>query len=363
MPRTADVLGAAGESRTTMLALARRKTSPAPRRFSASDLMAPRCETGLPLLDKISAEQQFLADDGEAIRLAEILVRTGIAIAEDWARSERDPTKYLQLTLQRWVGIHGGAAIDRRFDLDLTLSDRLIDYSEEHAPEGTLYLIVDPEGAAFVLFNATIEMLEHAHPQLPSTFFHHFVGALNRWVRVYDYRDADERVAMLRQWYEGEENADQYELPDVEGCTPACLKEKALGLKELMSLRQTITNETVTALVDGVQELCVVSEKAKRPEFTEDIGEQLMDSNPALPCLLAAFSQADAVVGCFDDEGQTAMEVTPQPNLIIPFKLSDPVSVRKAFRTLGIACETLAAASRLIDIMPGNDDGVIIREA
>ena len=87
-----------------------------------------------------------------------------------------------------------------------------------------------------------------------------------------------------------------------------------------------------------------------------------MDSNPPLPCLLAAFFQADAIVRCFDDEGQTAMELTPQPNLIIPLKLSDVVSVRKAFRVLGVACETLAAASRLIDLMPGNDDGIIARE-
>lgn len=87
-----------------------------------------------------------------------------------------------------------------------------------------------------------------------------------------------------------------------------------------------------------------------------------MDSNPPLPCLLAAFSQSDAVVACFDDDSQTAMEVIPQPNLIIPLKLSDPVSVRKAIRILGVARETLAAASRLIDLMPGNDDGVITRE-
>ena len=87
-----------------------------------------------------------------------------------------------------------------------------------------------------------------------------------------------------------------------------------------------------------------------------------MDSNPPLPCLLAAFSSGDAVVGCFDDEAQTAMETTPQPNLIIPLKLSDPTSVRQGFQTLGVACETLAAASRLIDLMPGNDDGVITHE-
>jgi hypothetical protein len=78
--------------------------------------------------------------------------------------------------------------------------------------------------------------------------------------------------------------------------------------------------------------------------------------------LLAAFSPGDAVVGCFDDEAQTAMETTPQPNLIIPIRLTDPGSVRQGFRTLGVACETLAAASRMIDLMPGNDDGVIAGE-
>ena len=87
-----------------------------------------------------------------------------------------------------------------------------------------------------------------------------------------------------------------------------------------------------------------------------------MDSNPALPCVLAAFSSGDAVVGCFDEEAETAMEVTPQPNVIIPLEISDPVTVRQGFRTLGVVCETLAAASRLIDLMPGNDEGVIARE-
>jgi hypothetical protein len=180
--------------------------------------------------------------------------------------------------------------------------------------------------------------------------------------RLYDYHDAEERVDMLREWYEGEENTDQYEVPDIEGCTPRCLKERPLGLSGLKAMNQKIRNQQVKALIKGLLELCWASKQTKRPEFTEDMGEQLMDSNPPLPCLLAAFSSGDAVVGCFDDEAQTAMETTPQPNLIIPLKLSDPTSVRQGFRTLGVVCDTLAAASRLIDLMPGNDDGVITHE-
>jgi hypothetical protein len=324
--------------------------------------MAPPCELVLATLEQAPTEQRFSADDREVIALAEILVRYGIAGVEDWEESGSDAAKYLFLTLQRWIRDHGGASIRRRFDLNLTLSDRLVDYSDERGPEGTLYLILDPDSAAFVLLNPTIELLGSIHPRLPATFFGHFTGSLNRWVRVYDYHDAEERVDMLREWYEGEENPDQYEVPDIEGCTPQGLKEQSLSLRGLKDLNQRTRNKEVRVLIRSLLELCSISRQAKRPEFTEDMGEQLMDSNPPLPCLLAAFSSGDAVVGCFDDEAQTAMEVTPDPNLIIPLHLSNPTSVRQGFRTLAVACQTLAAASRLIDRMPGNDDGVITRE-
>jgi len=133
-------------------------------------------------------------------------------------------------------------------------------------------------------------------------------------------------------------------------------------LRALKELGRSASDQQVKLLIGGLLELCRISKQAKRPEFTDEMGEQLMDSNPPLPCLLSAFSPGDAVVGCFDDEAQTAMEVTPHPNLVIPLKLCDPFSVKQAFRTLGVVCETLAAASRLIDRMPGNDDGVIARE-
>src|SRR5207253_6046203 len=129
-------------------------------------------------------------------------------------------------------------------------------------PEGTLYLILDPDSAAFVLLNPTIELLGSVHPRLTATFFRHFAGSLNRWVRVYDYHDAEDRVDMLREWYEGEENPEQYEVPDIEGCTPKCLKEKPLTLRGLKELSQTIRDREVQALVRGLLQLCRVSSQA-----------------------------------------------------------------------------------------------------
>jgi len=124
MPGTADGLGSIGESGRPMLALARRETPHTARRERTTDrLMAPPCEVALPTLEKVPTEQRFSADDGDVIGLAEILVKSDIAVVEDWKESGRDATKYLLLTLQRWIRDHGGASIRRRFDLDLTLSE------------------------------------------------------------------------------------------------------------------------------------------------------------------------------------------------------------------------------------------------
>ena len=53
------------------------------------------------------------------------------------------------------------------------------------------------------------------------------------------------------------------------------------------------------------------------------------------------------------------MEVTPEPSLIIPLSADQPASVMAAVRPLGVVCDTLATASRLVDRMPGNDQWVI----
>jgi hypothetical protein len=54
-------------------------------------------------------------------------------------------------------------------------------------------------------------------------------------------------------------------------------------------------------------------------------------------------------------------EVTPEPNIIIPFDPTDTESVQRTFHMFGVACQTIAAASRVIDLMPGNDQWIISR--
>ncbi len=316
----------------------------------------------LPRLAGVPPIHRVVADDRLAVLLAKSLVELDIGVPEDWKKAECDPTSFTRLTLERWINAHGDVAIRRRFLLVAAISDTPCEWAErDESKPSQLFLIVEPSEASCgcVTFSPTLELLEKVHPQLPATFFSLFVGALNRWTRVYDFRDAEERAEMLREWAAQEPDADQYEIPDVQASIPACMRQTALNGGELASLKAKIGDPLAAKLVEAAINLDRVSAEAKRPELGDDVGQQLSDCNPPLPCLLAVFAEADAIAACFDEEAQGMLEVTPEPNLIIPFDSTHTESVRAAFQVFGVACDTIAAASRLIDLMPGNDKWVI----
>ncbi len=157
----------------------RNAACPTTRMAAAADLMATGGHFGMPHLDGVPGEYRFHAGEQASIRLAQALLEVDIADSSDW-----------RLTLQRWIDLHGGKSIRRRFNLRLTLSDQVDEYAEaaEQDPNGRrLFLMLDPDAAAYVVAGPTLELLEREHARLPATFYHVFVGALNKWIRVYDF--------------------------------------------------------------------------------------------------------------------------------------------------------------------------------
>jgi hypothetical protein len=318
----------------------------------------------IPRLNAVPLVHRLVADDRLAVMLAKTLVELDIAVPGDWKRAEHDPTSFIRITLERWIHTHGGPAIRHRFLLSAVISNTPCEWAErDETKPNQLFLIVEPSEATCgcVAFGPTFQLLESVHPQLPATFFHLFVGALNGWLRIYDYRDAEERAGTLREWIAQEPDADQYEIPDVEGSIPACMRRTALDESELARLKDKINDPLAKKLVNAALAHDQLSCQAKRPELDDDIGQQLSDCNPPLPCLLAVFAEGDAIAGCFDEDAQGMMEVEPEPNIIIPFDPTDTESVQRTFHVFGVACQTIAATSRVIDLLPGNDQWIISR--
>jgi hypothetical protein len=190
-----------------------------------------------------------------------------------------------------------------------------------------------------------------ATPAVASVSEHHITGIATK----YDYRDALDRVERLREWYDSDPECDEVELPDIEGYLPKSVKRKPLSRRTLAAMTGDIKVPLGRQLMELAIELDSVSCRNKRPEMDSETSELLIDCGEPVPALLAVFERTDPVEGCFDEDCQSMLEVTPSPNLILPFSGETGDGVVGAFAILATACQTLSAASRLMTIMPGND--------
>jgi len=77
----------------------------------------------IPSLDRVPPEYHYHAGERATNRLAQTLLELDVADARDWRRVRRDPTDFVQATLNRWMNLHGGKALRRRFCLRWTLCE------------------------------------------------------------------------------------------------------------------------------------------------------------------------------------------------------------------------------------------------
>lgn len=307
----------------------------------------------MPRLDGVAACHKVWRGDRVAAAIGHGMLRSGIATDETWALAEKDPFKFIQISMNSFIDAHGGASIREGFRLNLTLGGTLNEYSmgEREVGAAELFLTVDPVESGYLVLGPTLRILEQQHPRLPATFFHLLSSAVNRWVRVYDYRDALDHVERLLDWYSSDPDSGEVEVPDVDGSIPAAIRRKPLSTKALRRLLPSIAGET-REWMERALETQWLSLRQNHPALTDAMQDDLGDCNAPLPSLLVVFSTGDNIEACFDAEAESMMEVSPEPNLIIPLDATDPDHMHGAFNVLGNACETLAAASKLMAILP-----------
>lgn len=253
---------------------------------AAIGLMAPGSGFVIPVLEGIPAEHNFTAGNRAFVALARTLLELGLADAADWKLAHQDSASFVQVSLDRWVKAHGGEAIDRQFELGLTLTNSLncgLD-EEEMNPSGTeLFLTLGPASVGYVVCGPTLRLLENIHPRLPATFYRFFVGSLRRWIRVYDMADGKGHVEMLREMIDGEAGADEYEIPDIDGTVPKSIERRPLSRKKLRYWAKRVRNSSAKNILDQVLKLASLSEGAAPPQLAEAAGEQMADMTAPLP--------------------------------------------------------------------------------
>ncbi len=174
-------------------------------------------------------------------------------------------------------------------------------------------------------------------------------------MRVFDYRDAEERLEREREYMEDvmdDEERAGVELPDLAACIPPSLKAEPLRDREVSRVLRTSSDPTVTALMHAVRRLRRCAEREERPRYW---CEELNDYDLAypLPALLLVTEQHDEIEGLYDQETEELYNwgVPQAPNAIFVMDPADPDSVASAFHSLGVLCDTAAEASRLITML------------
>ncbi len=330
-------------------------SNPSATGLALAHLMGQASGAVLPRFDGVPVEYQLSAEDARAIKLARTLTVLGIADPGAWDEAKHNPAGYVRAALKHWLALHGGEQVRENFALNVMISGSPDLYCGEEGRQELLYLMVDPDSAGYMVIGPTLEMLERIHPRLPATFYHLFVGGIQRVARMYDFRDAQDRVEMLKEWAEGEPDQEQYEFPDVEGCIPPAMKLKPLSVRHAMQAVGGTDDRICRQILRQAFDLNKVSRRLRHPEISEETREALMDSNPPLPALLVSFRSHDAVCAAYDDEAESFLEASPEPNLLVEIDPGDHASVRQAFELLAVLCETMALASRIMALLPGND--------
>jgi hypothetical protein len=326
-------------------------------RTRAPWLIGRGCSLDVPRLDDLPLRHSSFGSDASAARFAALLLELGIASARDWRRCDGEPLKFLQRILDRFVREHGEAEIDGAFSVSVTLSTDPHEWCEEEAePDGSrMFLSMDADSCGFVNLGPALSLCEETHPRLPTTFGNLFLNGLGRCFRVYDHRDAEERIAFLEEYYDPVHEADAIAaIPDRSKLLPACMKRRPLGRRTVSEmLRGMQAGNPVKQLVEAALALDRVAATVRFPPIPDDVRELFSDTNPTVPVLLATFEQGDAVEACFDDECQYMTELAPEPWPLIAFDGTNSESTQTAFEAIAGALDTLRAARRVLDLVPG----------
>ena len=294
--------------------------------------------------------------------LAMSLAEIDLANESDWIGAGKLPAALVDCVLHRFLSERGQRTIAEHFELSLTLGESIVDsmYSDSGAdPNGHLFFVLNTESSFPMGIGDAITGLETVQPGMGAAFYDALRQGLYRWIRVYDDSDAHERIEQMKEWAEGDDDPDSYEIPNLAQDLPACLQDRKRS-KAAPPLESFPAPDDVSLkeLVQTTIELRRISHSLERPKVDENYLERERECHSLdtpLPAVMLYFHAGDAVTACFDYECEYWGQETPEPNLIIPLRPEDPSSVRQALAVIETLMRILVLTVQINNIIEARE--------
>jgi hypothetical protein len=297
-------------------------------------------------------------------------LRLGICRTEDWSGSAVD---FVERGFRRFCKKNGADAAKkiwsgflRIMDHPFELTEQERNSAEHESPATTLYLVGEYDAAASIPIGATLTHLERENELLPAAFFKIFVHNLWKWMRVYDYSDA-EHAEMWMEDLDNESEADSV-YPKVAQNVPSCLhKHSRIGERRARnflleiepSLRSTISRQLVGKVLEmdthgrGREHAWGGKLAAQIPPI-EDF---LNDAEACGPGCLISWYESDEINACFDEEMRDLGQNGPlEPPIVLAIQLDNPAreldaEIKRVFDYASAMLRSLAVAANIVEII------------
>ena len=302
--------------------------------------LAPAFGQALPSLTDVRAEYSHEVNAELVYELCAALVREGLGTAETWKQSGANALAFVQNTMMSGIGAERGDLLQRNVEYHLEVSDQLGRAGSDVALEsGQLAVTVECGGAGYLKFGPAIDALEAEAEGLGAAFYWALTYALYRVMRIYNHDDALMYEERMRDYAaeDEEENRGQYEFPEVEKALPECIRKtlKREGRDWKTHDRELLRRFRNGSYGSWIERLRRIQRLSRLPlKQSRDYLESGYYDDPPLPSLLVSFKEHDAIIACFDEEGQSMMEGSAEPNLCTVFSPRDQGQVRQALRVV-----------------------------
>jgi len=338
IPRTLTLSVRGGRTTRRRQSSSRRSVRPAAPAGVAT--LAPTFAQALPQLRNIPTAYSHELRAELLYDLCAALVREGLAGPDLWQRSEGSSVVFAQRAIMERIGEKRWNFLRDNVEYHVSVSDVAErDGYDVLLGKGRLAVTIECGGAGYFKTGPAIAALEAEADGLGAAFYWTLTHALYSVMRIYNHDDALQYEERMREYAEDdEENREQYEFPDVEKALPECI-QRTLKCDDhrryRRDARRLLAEHRKGSFGRWIEHVEKINRLARLRMPTDSCfrEEGGYDSIP-LPCLIVAFNDHDAIVACFDEEGNYMLEGSSEPTVGVVFSPDKPDEVRNAIRVV-----------------------------